>query len=77
MSYMDTHAAFAPADGIQELSFDEIDLVGGGKQTYDRDACIAMTSIVGGIMGAVLGAGFGSIVGGGLGAWYGTKVCKV
>ena len=30
MSYMDTHAAFAPAGGIQELSFDEIDLVGGG-----------------------------------------------
>ena len=30
MSYMNTHAAFAPAGGIQELSFDEIDLVGGG-----------------------------------------------
>ena len=30
MSYMNTHAAFAPASGIQELSFDEIDLVEGG-----------------------------------------------
>jgi hypothetical protein len=29
MSYMDTHAAFAPAGGIQELSFDEIEAVGG------------------------------------------------
>jgi hypothetical protein len=27
---MDTHAAFAPAGGIQELSFDEIDEVAGG-----------------------------------------------
>jgi hypothetical protein len=27
---MDTHAAFAPAGGIQELSFDEIDEVVGG-----------------------------------------------
>jgi hypothetical protein len=30
MSYMNTHAAFAPAGGIQELSFDEIEEVGGG-----------------------------------------------
>ena len=30
MSYMDTHAAFAPAGGIQELSFNEINEVGGG-----------------------------------------------
>ena len=29
MSHMDTHAAFAPAGGIQELSFDEIDQVDG------------------------------------------------
>ncbi|MFN3620204.1 hypothetical protein [Sphingorhabdus sp.] len=29
MSYMENNAAFAPAGGIQELSFDEIDLVGG------------------------------------------------
>ena len=29
MSYMDTHAAFAPAGGIQELNFDEIEEVGG------------------------------------------------
>jgi hypothetical protein len=31
MSYMNTHAAFAPAGGIQELSFDEIAHVGAGK----------------------------------------------
>jgi hypothetical protein len=31
MSYMDTHAAFAPAGGIQELSFDEIRIVSGGE----------------------------------------------
>ena len=30
MSYMNTHAAFATAGGIQELSFDEIEEVGGG-----------------------------------------------
>ena len=30
MSYMDTHAAFAPAGGIQELSFDEMQVVSGG-----------------------------------------------
>ena len=30
MSYMEHNAAFAPAGGIQELSFDEIDLVEGG-----------------------------------------------
>ena len=30
MSYMDTHAAFAPAGGIQELSFDELAYVMGG-----------------------------------------------
>jgi len=29
MSYMDHNAAFAPAGGIQELSFDEIDQVEG------------------------------------------------
>ena len=73
MSYMDHNAAFAPAGGIQELSFDEIDLVGGAGG--DRDACIAMTSVVGGILGAVLGGGVGSIIGGGAGAWYGSRVC--
>lgn len=29
MSNMDTHAAFAPAGGIQELSFDEIEALNG------------------------------------------------
>lgn len=32
MSYMDAHAAFAPAGGIQELSFDEISHVDGGAR---------------------------------------------
>lgn len=73
MSYMDTHAAFAPPGGMKELTIEEIDLVWGG---YDRNACIAMTSVVGGVLGAILGGGFGSIVGGGAGAWYGTSVCK-
>jgi hypothetical protein len=30
MSYMEHNAAFAPAGEIQELSFDEIEEVGGG-----------------------------------------------
>ena len=30
MSYMGHDAAFAPAGGIQELSFDEVEEVGGG-----------------------------------------------
>lgn len=30
MSYMDHNAAFAPAGGIQELSFDDIGAVDGG-----------------------------------------------
>ena len=34
MSYMEHNAAFAPAGEIQELSFDEIDLVDGGKVNW-------------------------------------------
>jgi lactobin A/cerein 7B family class IIb bacteriocin len=30
MSYMDSNQIFAPANGIQELSFNEIDQVDGG-----------------------------------------------
>jgi len=30
MSYMDHNTAFAPAGGIQEMSFQEVDQVGGG-----------------------------------------------
>ena len=33
MSYMDTHAAFAPVGGIQELSFDEVEIVSGGSRS--------------------------------------------
>ena len=32
MSYMGHDAAFAPAGGIQELSFDEVEEVGGGAR---------------------------------------------
>jgi hypothetical protein len=33
MSYMEHNVAFAPAGGIQELSFDEIDAVSGGRRS--------------------------------------------
>lgn len=33
MSYMDANANFAPAAGIQELSFDEINHVSGGSDS--------------------------------------------
>ena len=34
MSYMKHNAAFAPAAGIQELTFDEISEVGGGDVNW-------------------------------------------
>lgn len=33
MSYMDTHAAYEPAGGFRELTFDEIEAVSGGKRS--------------------------------------------
>ena len=45
MSYMNTHAAFAPAGGIQELSFDEVDLVDGAIVPFFFAAACAATYI--------------------------------
>ena len=42
---MDTHAAFAPAGRIQELSFDEIEEVGGGPA-----GCLVAVVIVGALL---------------------------
>lgn len=35
MSYMNHSTDFAPAGGIQELGFDEVELVDGGSSTSD------------------------------------------
>jgi hypothetical protein len=69
MSYMDTHAAFAPAGGIQELSFDELFMVDGGKVTLRGfgDA-VGRGVVFGGIAGGVAGAIFGPGALGGAGA---------
>lgn len=45
MSYMDHNAAFAPAGGIQELSFDEVGEVDGGIVPI-----VAAVLIVGGVI---------------------------
>ncbi len=44
MSYMGSHAAFAPAGGIQELSFDEIEEVGGGPGPLVPLAVVAVAA---------------------------------
>ena len=49
---MDANAAFA--DGIQELSFDEVTFVAGGSQ--ERGASTAQGAIGGAAIGAALGA---------------------
>ena len=64
MSYMDHNAAFAPAGGIQELSFDEIDLVGGargiGRVSSDAvfGAGVAIILVSGGNPIAMFAGGF-------------------
>jgi len=74
MSYMDTHAAFAPAGGIQELSFDEIDLVGGGKGQPQRSEkperserqealCAMAGNAVGGALGIIGGIATTAVAG--------------
>lgn len=56
MSYMDHNVAFSPAGGIQELSFDEIDVVGGGTLSPGTKAAVRLVaraagiSLVGGIV---------------------------
>ncbi len=83
MSYMDQNVAFAPTGGIQELSFDEIDAVGGGNRgdataggavhgaTAASGAMIAARySSVGariGVIGGIAGIIGGAIVGGAIG----------
>ena len=55
MSYMN-QAAFAPTGGIQELSFDEIDLVEGGTLSPGTKAAVRLVdwapgvTLVGGIV---------------------------
>ena len=73
MSYMDTHAAFAPAGGIQELSFDEVLCVGGGNGA--RGNSTAGGSVAGAGAGAAAGyaagARAGAQIGGRIGAFAG------
>ena len=68
MSYMNTHAAFAPAGGIQELSFDELDLVDGAGWIGNTARWVAGgAAIVGGVAlltGNPAVAGGAAIVGG-------------
>lgn len=46
MSYMDHNTAFAIAGGIQEMSFDEVELVGGGPLWAPLLACAANPACV-------------------------------
>jgi hypothetical protein len=66
---MDHNTAFAPAGGIQELNFDELFLVDGGKATWRGfgDA-VGRGAVFGGVAGGVVGAVFGPGVVGGAGA---------
>lgn len=70
MSYMD-HAEFAPVVGIQELRFDEIDLIVGGRGEWkDLGPMVAGGMIGGAISGAIAGSP-GGVHGAGLGATAG------
>lgn len=59
MSYISDD--FAPVSGIQELSFDEIDLVNGAINRGN----VASGSLKGAAIGGLTGALAGSLVGGG------------
>ncbi len=64
MSYMNTHAAFAPAGGIQELSFDEIAHVSAGDRGDATAAgAIGGAAIAGGYMTALRFASYGARIG--------------
>ncbi|RRQ52512.1 hypothetical protein [Sphingorhabdus wooponensis] len=64
MSYMNTHAAFAPAGGIQELSFDEIAHVGAGDRGSATAAgAIGGFTVAGGYMTALRFASYGARIG--------------
>lgn len=77
MSYM-YHTAFAPAAGIQELNWSEIDAVSGGRDRAEQrvQACVVLANVGGAILGgiagiattAVAGPLAGAIMGGGIGA---------
>lgn len=83
MSYMDQNVAFAPAGGIQDLCFDEIDQVGGGNRgdatangavngatTASAGMIAARYSSVGariGVIGGFAGIMGGAILGGAIG----------
>jgi|CXWL01.1.fsa_nt_gi hypothetical protein len=54
MSYMNHDAAFAPAGGIQELSFDEVDAVAGGP--VSASTVLAVGAAVVGGAGLILAA---------------------
>jgi hypothetical protein len=72
MSYMDHNAAFAPAGGIQELSFDEIDLVGGAELTEGQElGCAAFGNFVGGALGIISGIATTAVAGPVAGAFMG------
>ena len=72
MSYMNTHAAFATAGGIQELSFDEIDAVGGAKLTERQElGCAAFGNFVGGVLGIISGIATTAVAGPMAGAFMG------
>ena len=61
---MDTHAAFAPAGGIRELSFDEVLCVGGGHGARGNSTAA----------GSVAGAGAGSAAGWAAGSRVGAQI---
>ena len=69
MSYMDQNVAFAPAGGIQELSFDELFLVDGGRYTWRGfGEAVGRGVVAGGISGGVVGWAFGPGILAGAGA---------
>jgi hypothetical protein len=71
MSYMDTHAAFAPASGFRELSFDEIEEVGGARSERQELGCAAIGSFVGGALGIISGLATSAVAGPVAGAFMG------
>ena len=63
MSYISDD--FAPLCGIQELSFDEINLVNGAINWGNVAVASWQGAVIGGITGATTGAMAGSLAGGG------------
>ncbi|MFN3620205.1 hypothetical protein [Sphingorhabdus sp.] len=61
MSYMENNAAFAPAGGIQELSFDEIEQVEGAgwvtRGVYAALVVVGVSSGVALVAGVAVGIG--------------------